>query len=210
MVAAFENINHLPLFFFYLGTSRLSSFSFAMWQDLFGSDDEDYAENTHSTGLQTTLTDETNGNVETFDQIPGLSLWHGALDHTRQMALIQAIIDADIFGQGNQAMRFGNLGSHLTELAAYIQESNILPASLACRTPLFDQAIYNRYNKGMECSNSSTHSPALLLFRGRIDQSHRFGKVSDGRDEGILDSLFLCYLDSTMASLYYHSCLAAV
>jgi hypothetical protein len=137
-----------------------------MWQDLFGSDDEGYAEDTGSTNLHcrtTTLMDEASDNVEIFDQIPGLSLWHGALDHSQQMALTQAIIDADIFGQGNQAMRFGNLGPHLTELAAYIKESNVLPVSLASRAPLFDQAIYNRYNKGMESSNSCTHLPAFLL-----------------------------------------------
>ncbi|ORZ14740.1 hypothetical protein BCR42DRAFT_329640 [Absidia repens] len=86
--------------------------------------------------------------VEIIEQIPGLSLWHGALDHSQQMALTEAIISAGIFGQGNQAMRFGNLGPHLDMLSTYIKESKVLPPCLSDRLPLFDQAIYNRYNKG--------------------------------------------------------------
>ncbi|CAO3590901.1 unnamed protein product [Absidia cylindrospora] len=45
-------------------------------------------------------------------------------------------------------MRFGNLGPHLDMLSTYIHESKVLPPSLSDRLPLFDQAIYNRYNKG--------------------------------------------------------------
>ncbi|KAI8338631.1 hypothetical protein BC941DRAFT_423426 [Chlamydoabsidia padenii] len=118
-----------------------------VWQDLFGSDDDDFENDTDNLNRQQGRK-PTSDDMETFECIPGLTLWHGALDHAQQMALTRAIIDADIFGQGNQAMRFGNLGSHLDELSAYIQQHNILPTSLANRVPLFDQAIYNRYNKG--------------------------------------------------------------
>ncbi|KAI8096623.1 uncharacterized protein BX664DRAFT_324442 [Halteromyces radiatus] len=119
------------------------------WQTLFGSDDEDYDMDTTTTATTLTRSKEfVDIQVETIEQIPGLRLWRNALDHTQQIALIQAITDHNIFGQGNQAMRFGQLGPELENLATWIYDHHLLPSHLSHRVPLFDQAIYNFYNKG--------------------------------------------------------------
>jgi hypothetical protein len=137
------------------------------WQDLFGSDDDDYETESLTNRTLMNSLNKRPPQVEIIEQIPGLSLWHSALDHMQQMNLTDAIIEAGIFGQGNQAFRFQNLGPHLDALSTYIQESNVLPASLSHRLPLFDQAIYNRYNKG-KCkknytSDYCTHSYYIFM-----------------------------------------------
>ncbi|KAI8074103.1 hypothetical protein BC940DRAFT_267402 [Gongronella butleri] len=128
------------------------------WSDLFGSDDEVHDEG--SVGSWATqdaedvdernapLTTAAGAAVDTFDAIPGLYLWRDALTHEEQMAMLRSIIDSNVFGNRNQAMLFGTLPEHLQWLSDHLHAQNILPHDLNARKPLFNQAIYNRYEKG--------------------------------------------------------------
>ncbi|ORX62790.1 hypothetical protein DM01DRAFT_324552 [Hesseltinella vesiculosa] len=117
------------------------------WRDIFGSDDEDDEDQFNLSLTDASLVVE-NGHVETFDDVPGLILWRQALDHQQQMSMLQAMVDENVFGANNQAMRFGSLSHHLQWLADIVHQKSLLPPSINDRLPLFDQAIYNRYDKG--------------------------------------------------------------
>ncbi|KAI9499418.1 hypothetical protein BDB00DRAFT_233402 [Zychaea mexicana] len=89
--------------------------------------------------------------VETCPAIPGLKLAREAITHEEQMTLLQAITDHRYFHDDvDQGMCFGTLPAHFAWLEPWVKTmcSELFPENIVSRTPLFDQAIINLYQKG--------------------------------------------------------------
>ncbi|CAO3647962.1 unnamed protein product [Cunninghamella echinulata] len=106
-------------------------------------------DNTHKKSL-TTITAANSDNcndIETFEDIPGLILWHNALTHEQQISLLYSLLDN--FGtETNQYLQFGKLDPYLQKVTDKIQHYPFFPSHIRQRQPLFNQASINYYEQG--------------------------------------------------------------
>ncbi|KAI9300311.1 hypothetical protein BJ944DRAFT_273223 [Cunninghamella echinulata] len=116
------------------------------WNELFGSDDEEYNDDDAQKKIFTATAINSN-DIETFDDIPGLILWHNALTHEQQINLLYSLLDN--FGtETNQYLQFGKLDPFLQKVADKIQHYSFFPSHIRQRQPLFNQASINYYEQG--------------------------------------------------------------